>query len=203
MMSRRAYNGNSYADPDEKTVNAPDVLFANYHENYISYKTEGPVLYPVELQPLVFTYKIRFEFAEGLKFVALARGALSGMAESVELNTGETSEKGATILFDCEMTSFGARAFVNSFGIPSYPNPNYPTTRATSHGLTLEVMLRNGKMVTFEYDVTDVVNKQPHGGVIVRSGVVIDQKDGVQGSGAFDVEVDDWGPYEDIPLPLM
>ena len=200
--TRGTYNGNSYADPDEKTVNAPDVLFANYHENYISYKTEGPVLYPVELQPLVFTYKIRFEFAEGLKFVALARGALSGMAESVELNTGETSEKGATILFDCEMTSFGARAFVNSFGIPSYPNPNYPTTRATSHGLTLEVMLRNGKMVTFEYDVTDVVNKQPHGGVIVIKDIVIKEADGVQGSGAFDVEVDDWGEYNDIPLEL-
>ena len=63
-------------------------------------------------------------------------------------------------------------------------------------------MLRNGKEIYLDYDVTDDVNKQPHGGVIVRSGVVIDQKDGVQGSGAFDVVVDEWGPYEDIPLEL-
>ena len=201
-ITRATYTGNAYAEANEMTVNAPDMLFANYHEDYISEKTLGPVVYPIELQPLVFTYKIRCEFAEGLKFVALARGALSGMAESVELNTGETSAKGATILFDCDMTDFGVRALVNSFGIPNYPNLNFNTTRSTKHGLTLEFMLRNGKIVTFEFNVTDQVNAQPHGGVIVIKDIVIKEEDGVQGSGAFDVEVDDWGEYEDIVLPL-
>jgi hypothetical protein len=46
------------------------------------------------------------------------------------------------------------------------------------------------------------VNAQPHGGVIVVDGIVVKKEDGVQGSGAFDVVVDDWGPYEDIVLPL-
>lgn len=200
--TRATYSGNIFAEENEKTVNAPDMLFANYCENYIATKTLGPVDYSIELQPLVFTYKVRYEFAKGLKYVALARGALSGMAESVQMNTGETSDTGATILYDCEVTDYGVRALVNSFGIPGYPNPNYPTTRATKHGLTLEVMLRNGNMVTFEFDVTDQVNSQPHGGVIVVKDIVIEEKDGVQGSGAFDVEVDDWGEYNDIVLPL-
>ena len=174
-----------------------------YHENYISYKTLGPLDYPITLQPLVFTYKIRYEFEEGLKYVSLARGALTGMAESVQMNTGETSTKGATIVYDCEMTDFGARAIVKSFGIPGYNNSGYPTTtRATKHGLNLEVMLRNGKMITFEFDVTDQVNAQPHGGVIVVNGISIKEEDGTQGSGSFDVTVDDWGEYEDIVLPL-
>lgn len=202
-VTRATYSGNSFGELNENTVNAPDMLFANYHENYISYKTLGPLDYPITLQPLVFTYKIRYEFEEGLKYVSLARGALTGMAESVQMNTGETSTKGATIVYDCEMTDFGARAIVKSFGIPGYNNSGYPTTtRATKHGLNLEVMLRNGKMITFEYDVTDQVNAQPHGGVIVVSGIAIKEEDGVQGSGSFDVTVDDWGDYEDIVLPL-
>ena len=57
-------------------------------------------------------------------------------------------------------------------------------------------------MVNFDFDVTDQVNAQPHGGVIVVKGIVIKEEDGVQGSGAFDVEVNDWGEYEDITLPL-
>ena len=201
-VTRATYTSSPFAEEGEKTVNAPDMLFANYCSDYISYKTLGPVDFHVELQPLVFTYKVRYEFAEGLEYVALARGALSGMAESVIMDTGETSSTGATIVYDCDLTDFGARALVKSFGIPGFPNPNYPMTRATKHGLNLEVMLRNGKLVTFNFDVTDQVNAQPHGGVIVVDGIVVKKEDGVQGSGAFDVVVDDWGPYEDIVLPL-
>jgi hypothetical protein len=58
-------------------------------------------------------------------------------------------------------------------------------------------------MVEFNFDVTDQVNNQPHGGVIVVKDIVIEENQGTQGSGSFDVEVDDWGPYEDVPLPLM
>ena len=202
-VTRVTYDGNTFAEEGETTANAPDMLFANYHENYIAYKSLNPIDYSVVLQPLVFTYKVRYEFAEGLKYVALARGALSGMAESVQMDTGETSATAVTILYDCEVTDYGARALVNSFGIPGYPNPNYPTTRAMKHGLNLEVMLRNGNMVTFSFDVTDQVNNQPHGGVIVVRDIVIKEEDGVQGSGAFDVEVEGWGPYTDVPLPLM
>ena len=200
--TRATYTGNKYANEGEPTVNAPDMLFANYRESYVPEKVLEPIDYPITLQPLVFTYKIRYEFAEGLKYVALARGALSGMAQSVQMNTGETSEDTATILYDCDMTEYGARALVNSFGAPGYPNANYPT-RANKHALNLEVMLRNGNMVTFEYDVSNQVAAQPHGGVIVIKGIVIKEEDGVQGSGAFDVEVKDWGEYEDIVLPLM
>ena len=202
-VTRATYSGNTFAEEGEEQVNAPDMLFANYHENYMSYKTLGPVDYQIELQPLVFTYKIRYEFESGLKYVALARGALSGMAESVQMSTGETSTKSATIMYDCDITDFGARALVKSFGVPGFVNEGYPTTtRAVKHGLNLEVMLRNGKMVTFEFDVSDQVNAQPHGGVVVVKGIVIKEEDGVQGSGSFDVTVDGWGDYEDIVLPL-
>ena len=64
-------------------------------------------------------------------------------------------------------------------------------------------MLRSGKMMTFDYDVSDQLEAQPHGGVIVVSDIVVKREDGAQSSGAFDVDVNDWGPYEDVILPLM
>ncbi|MBR5853302.1 MAG: DUF5119 domain-containing protein [Alistipes sp.] len=200
--TRATYTPSVYAKEGEPTLSPPDMLFANYYKNYYAEKVVEPTDVEVELQPLVFTYKIRYEFKSGLEYVAMARGALSGMASSVLLNTGETSDDSATLLFDCEVTDYGVRAIVNSFGAPGYPNPNYPTRADNQHALNLEVLLRNGRTMNFDYDVTNQLKSQPHGGVIVIKDIEISEEDGKQGSGAFDVEVDDWGPYEDVPLPL-
>lgn len=156
----------------------------------------------VTLQPLVFTYKIRYEFKEGVEHVSLARGALSGLARSVNINTGETSAERATLLYDGEVTPWGARAFVSSFGLPAFPNTNYPSRAEVKHALNLEVMLKNGTMLSFDFDVTDQIEAQPHGGVIVVKDIVVKPESGTQASGGFDVDVNDWGPYEDIYLPL-
>lgn len=200
--TRSTYLGNTYASDDEVTLSPPDMLYANYYEDYLAEKVLDPKDVNVTLQPLVYTYKIRYEFAEGLEYVALARGVLSGMASSVTLNTGQTSDDAASLLYDCELTDYGVRAVVNSFGVPSYPNPNYLTRVNQKHGLNLEVMLLNGKTLVFEFDVTEQVKAQPHGGVIVVDDIVITKEEGTQGSGSFDVDVDDWGDYEDVILPL-
>lgn len=202
--TRATYMGNEYANANEQTMTPPDMLFANYYEGMHIEKLENPLDVPVTLQPLVFKYKVRYEFEKGLEYVSIARGALSGMARSVLLSNGTTSEEAATILYDCEVVDYGVRAIVTSFGVPGYPNQNYPTRGDVDakHALNLELLLRNGALVIKEFDVTEQVQAQPHGGVIVVSGIVIEEDEGTQGSGAFDVEVDDWGPYEDIDLPL-
>lgn len=200
--TRSTYMQSEYANEGEETMTPPDALFANYYEAYLAEKVVNPTDVEVTLQPLVFTYKVRYEFAEGLQYVSLTRGALTGMARSVTMNTGETSEEAATILYDCEVTDFGARAFVNTFGVPAFPNDHYPSRANAKHALNLEVMLKNGTMLTFDFDVTDQVLAQPHGGVIVVKDIVIKPEEGSQPSGAFDVDVNDWGPYEDIDLPL-
>ncbi len=200
--TRATYMGSEFTDKNEETMTPPDNLFANYVQGYIPEKVSVPTDLEVTLHPLVFTYKIRYEFKEGLEYVALARGALSGMARSVLVNTGESSTEAATLLFDCEKAGYGVRAFVKSFGIPGYPNQYYPAPRSAKHGLNLEILLKNGSIITFDYDVSDQVQAQPHGGVIVVKDIVIKPSDGTQGSGSFDVEVNDWGPYQDIYLPL-
>lgn len=205
--TRNTYVGSEYTEKDEPTMTPPDMLYANYVEDYIPEKSVDPVPFPITLQPLVFTYKIRYEFLEeegGLQYVASAHGALSGMAKSVLMHTGETSDEGSTLLFDdCEITEYGIRAIVKSFGVPSFHRDNYVVRSDNpKNGLNLEVVLRNGKIVNFNFDVTEQVQNQPHGGVIVVKGLQIKPEDGTQGTGAFDVDVNGWEETEDIYLPL-
>ena len=75
-------------------------------------------------------------------------------------------------------------------------------TDAKIEELTREVRLHNGKFKTFEFDVTDQLLGQPRGGVIVVDGIEIPDKEGTEGGGTFDPEVDKWGDYIDIPLPI-
>lgn len=202
--SRSTYMGNSCIQNsrDENTVNPPDMLYGSYLSAYDAQRTVEPDELSVVMHPLVFTYVVRFRFTHGLEYVALARGALSGMAQSVWLNSGHTGSERATVLFDCTLEPGGPQAHVRSFGVPDFPNEHYITRGDNAYGLNLEVRLRNGKMKSFDFDVTDQVERQPQGGVIVVDGIEIDDE-GTAGSGSgFDVDIDDWGEFEDIPFPL-
>ena len=102
--TRASYAGNPYMENTvENTVNAPDMLYGNYMENYTAERKIEADELPVTMHPLVFTYLVRYEFSHGLEYVALARGALAGMAGAVWLNSGRTSEEAATILYDCSV----------------------------------------------------------------------------------------------------
>ena len=200
--TRTTYLGNSYvATESENTVNPPDMLFGHYIGSYTAEKSAEPQPLGVMMHPLVFTYLVRYEFSHGLEYVSLARGALAGMAADVYLHDGHTSENEATLLYDCTVEEFGAQAVVNSFGVPDYPNGSY-TRAGRRYGLNLEVRLRNGNIKSFDFDVTDQVAAQPHGGVIVVSGIAITDEEGESGGSGFDVDIRDWGEFEDIPLPL-
>lgn len=215
--------------PDERTINPPDVLYAAFIESMpeIGIHETAPV--PVRMQPLVYTYVIRYEFEHGAEHVALARGALAGMAESVYLRTGATSEEAATILYDCETTSYGAVAIVRSFGVPGFTCSYYGRftgsgggvktgvqqgmktgvqeymTRGSREGrkytLNLEVKLKNGKTKEFLFDVTDQLARQPRGGVIIVGGIRVEDDENLNDSG-FDVNVEDWGEEEDVDLTV-
>ena len=201
--TRSSYLGNSYMDKkDENTVNQPDMLYGSYMESYVAKYSTEPDVIPVTMHPLVFTYLVRYEFSHGVEYVSLARGALAGMAQAVWLNSGQTSEEAATVLYDCTVEDFGARALVRSFGIPGFPNEHYGTRAERKYGLNLEVRLKNGKIKSFDFDVTDQVAAQPRGGIIVVKGIEISDEEGKEGNSGFDVDVKDWGKYEDIELPL-
>lgn len=186
---------------EERTVNAPDMLYGAWIESYTAAPTAEPDSLGVVLRPLVYTYLIRYEFDSGLEHVTLARGALSGMAQSVYLQDGRTSDDTATILFDCELKDYGAETQLTSFGVPGFASEHYTQRASQQQTLNLEVLLKNGKLKTFEIDVSDQLTTQPRGGVITVSGLTVTD-DEAGGDAGFDVDVEGWGEYEDIVLPL-
>lgn len=201
--TRASYNSRN---ENENTVNAPDQLYGSFHPNFTAERTDSITAMPINMRPLAYTYVIHYKFKHGLEYVSIARGALSGMARGVYLQTGITSEEAATILFDdCIVDQqLGIHTTILSFGLPG--TEPLPDGAHDEHGhscmLNLEVILKNGKKLTFDYDVTAQVCLQPRGGVIVIEDIEISDEDGMEGSGGFDVNIDDWGDYEDIILPL-
>lgn len=202
--SRSTYTGNPYYKPidgsrNEETVSAPDMLYGHYIDAYEQERVTTPQPLGVAMRPLVFTYVVCYRFEHGFDYVALARGALSGMAGAVYLRNGRTSDEAVTVLYDCTLEPWGVQAIVRSFGIPDFPNPLYSRAERT-YALNLEVRLHNGKILNFNYDITDQVSIQPYGGVIEVDGIDIPDEIGQSGNSAFDVTVDGWGEFEDLQI---
>ena len=233
--TRSPYSDNN---PAEVTVNQPDYLFSSYADEFlieeidewVDGEEERIIEVDVPMHPVVFSYIIRFEFESGKEYINEARGALSGMAGTVNLSDRRTLDDVVTVLYEeAEVSDYGVEAVVRSFGLCNFdpvPTDEYPDghfytpdettagdTQARSdrpkadeqmrHILTLELALKSGQVKTFEVDVTDRMREQPRGGVLLIQGLEVTPEEG-EGSqtGGFEVSVDDWGNSEDIDLPL-
>ncbi len=192
--------------PDTRTANPPDLLYAAYVDEIPHVGFHETLHLPVRMQPLVYTYVIRYEFEHGLEHVALARGAIGGMAESVYLRTGTTSDETAILLYDCFLTGYGCEAHVRSFGVPSFPDDYYGKLRSSEPAVpvvvNLELMLTNGTYIEFNYDVSDQIANQPRGGVIRIKGVRVEDEQNTGTGSGFDVDVSGWDDPDEIELPL-
>ncbi|MBQ8241045.1 MAG: DUF5119 domain-containing protein [Bacteroides sp.] len=178
-----------------RVMNAPDMLFGAYMDSIFVEKSSKTETMKVTLKPLVYTYLMRYEFAERADEIVSANGALDGVACKVNLSNGRTTPDAATIGYECQVGDYGVQALVRSFGIPDYPNPNY--SRNEQKYITyLEVRLKDGKTKTFKFDITEQMAKQPHGGVILIQDIQMNDTTG----GGFDVGVDGWGDVVDVPL---
>lgn len=179
-----------------RVMNAPDMLFGAYIDSIHVEKSSVIDTMKVTLKPLVYTYLVRYEFAECADEITSAKGALDGVACRVNLSNGRTTPDVATISYDCTPGNFGVQALVRSFGIPDYPNPNY--SRSDSKYITyLEIRLKDGTSKQFKFDITGQMAKQPHGGVILIQDIKMNE---TSGGGGFDVGVDGWGEAVDVPL---
>lgn len=193
--------------PDTRSANPPDVLYSAFIESVPPIGPHEVRQLPVKMQPLVYTYVVRYEFEYGAQHVHLARGALAGMAESVYIRNGRTSDESIIVLYDCEIKDYGCEALVRSFGVPGFPDEYYGRSAADAaerpYTLNLEVMLTNGKTLEFNFDVADQLKNQPRGGVITVSGIRIeDEQNSTEMSpGNFDVDLSGWGEV-DVNLPL-
>ena len=200
----RTRSGYTALHEDERTITPPDMLYGAYVHSHISQKTWEPVKLPIEMRPLTYSYLIRYRFKSGQQYVAAARGALAGMAERVYLYDGHTNGTRATILFDCKVDDKGCTALIQSFGAPEYSYTDGYTEDPETHfyTLSLEVVLHNGKTLTYTFDVSQELRLQPRGGVILVEDIEVSDEDGTESGSGFDPDVDGWEDEIDIELPL-
>lgn len=191
--------------PGTRSANPPDVLYSAFMENIPNIRVHETTYLPVKMQPLVYTYVVRYEFECGIQHVSLARGALAGMAESVYLRDGHTSDESIIVLYDCDIKDYGCEAHVRSFGVPGFPDEYYGRNQRSAdrpYTLNLEVMLTNGTTMEFNFDIADQLKNQPRGGVIRISGIRIE--DGAAtppaGDSGFDVDLSGWSQV-DVDFP--
>lgn len=211
--STRTRSGSSMQEMKEvykntRTTNPPDVIYSAFIERIPGGGIHEEKPLPINMQPLVYTYIVTYEFEHGLEYVVLARGALGGMAEGVYLRTGVTTDDVSIILFDCDVHSDACRSRVHSFGIPGFPDSYFgrtdPPESTQPFILNLEVKLRNGNTKEFNFDISDQIKNQPRGGVIKVGGLRIEDEEAQPPSGGgIDVDVSDWGDNTDIiDVPL-
>ncbi len=189
----------------ERTITTPDDLYASYIPEYTAEKSLTPDGLPVTMFPRTYTYLIRYRITSGLQYVSQAKGALAGMAEKVYLYDGHTDSSSATLLFDCKVDGQGCTANVTCFGVPNfaYKTNEYTEDPENLHCvLNLEVLLKNGKRLIFDKDVSKAMRLQPRGGILLFDNIEISDEDGLEGSGGFEPDVDGWEDEIEIPLPI-
>ena len=194
--------------PGVRSMNPPDILYSAYVGQLPDVPIHETREVPVKLQPLVYTYVIRYEFEQGLEHVALARGAIAGMAESVYLRDGKTSDESAILLYDCDIKDYGCEARVRSFGVPGFPDKYYGRAdedmEEGPYTLNLELMLKNGKTKEFNYNIASQMKDQPKGGVIIVRGIKVEDEEAKPDpvASGFEVDLTSWGAGTDVELPV-
>ena len=214
----------------------PEELFAGYESGIeINKNLDGFIFdeerecwvrqLEMELQPVTYIYLVqiilRNNNRNGRKVTSIDGNAdLSGMARSVNLNTGITGDDAITVNFYMRMKQdltdknnnrvdiIGGKAL--TFGIPKL-NPSKLSTRAyleslekvkeadlnNRHYVDVKMQFYNGKDSTLVFDVTDQVRRLFRGGVITvdldMDKVPVPHRSG--GSG-FDAVVEDFEEKE-------
>ena len=191
--------------PNAETVNEPDMLYGAWVEDYEGILSSETDTLGIQLRPLVYTYVILFQVEAGIELVRNARGALSGMAGTVYIQDGHTGDDRVSVLFDnsiVDVSSSTIIATVQTFGAPNfdYSSPLKSPEPEDVFAVSLEVSLATG-IYAFPDDffISEQIHTQPRGGVIVVQVPEIKS----DGSGMFQVDVDDWENEEEITLPMQ
>ena len=167
---------------DEPVSFAPDELFVMYDpkhhitDNLDDYDyIDGKYVLKIQgdLIPHSFIWLFQIKLLNNLERVSGSSGAaITGMAESVNLRTGETVPGTVSVPMDVYLYPssdpdlLGAR--VLGFSIPGCNPYDAGSVAATTskHWLVLNIMFKTGKYKNIRIDVTDDIRSLPTGGVI-------------------------------------
>ena len=168
---------------EENVTFMPDELFRLYdHAHVITDNLEdydfedGKYILRIkgDLVPASFIYLFQVRLLNNAGRVAGSNGAaLTGVADAVNLRTGETTATSISVPMDVYLNAtsdpdlLGARCL--TFGIPGcnpYDDASVAAAPAGKHWFVLNVVFKTGKYKNIRIDVTDQIRALPTGGVI-------------------------------------
>lgn len=208
------YSGNSKVGSDvatEPVRSQPDMLFRaalaeSTVDSLMTSTAENPTekhTISVTLVPAVYVYVVHFTFSKGIDYVLNASAAMTGLSSGVNMSSGRTLAETCTLMFDCKKVSDGLTGTMMSFGAPDYATDDEHYTPSGRYGITLQVLLTNGKRKAFTMDVTPQMAVQPSGGIVMIGNLEVSEDDAQpDGGGSFDVDVDPWGAPNDYEIIL-
>lgn len=188
----------------------PDGLFSLYDPNTVI--TDNPEDYVFEngkyilkiqgeLSPTTYIYLIQVKLLnnDGRVIGSSGGGAITGMAEGVDLPSRFTWESSVSVPMDVymdkEQDMLGAKVF--TFGIPGcnpYDDASVAAAPEGEHYFVLNVSYVNGSWRNIRMDVTDQVRALPLGGVITLEIDVNDfpPDENAGGGGGFQALIGGW-----------
>lgn len=211
-MQQKSMGYTKADEPDEEPVSLqPDGLFSLYDPN--RHITDNPEDYVYEngkyvlkiegeLSPSTFIYLIQVKLLnnEGRVTGSAGGGAITGMAEGVNLQTRETWTSTVSVPMDVYMDKqqdmLGAKVF--TFGIPGcnpYDEASVAAAPQGNHYFVVNVSYVNGSWRNVRMDITDQVRALPQGGVITLEIDVDDfppDESSGGGGGGFYALIDGW-----------
>lgn len=195
---------------DEPVALQPDGLFSLYDPNTVI--TDDPDQYVFEdgkyilkiegeLSPTTYIYLIQMKLLhnEGRVIGSAGGGAVTGMAEGVDLLSKETWTSTVSVptevYMDKSQDMLGARVF--TFGIPGCNPYNSASVAASEsqHFFVVNISYVNGSWRNIRMDITDQVRALPTGGVINLEVDVDDfppDESSGTGGGGFNALVSEW-----------
>lgn len=183
----------------ETFIGEPDPNFAVFsgHVTLVSGQKE-PVVVKPQCYVSFATVKVKLT---GIDNVKACRGSLSGISRCLNLSTGKPGSESCTLIFDLEKEGDTYTQNIAFFGLC----PNSGSTRAENEVrnlLTLDFLLLDNTVKTFEYDMTDKIEpgETPDAGKPLEiEGIEIPDIESPDGGG-FDAGIGGWDQEEDIPL---
>lgn len=183
----------------EAFIGEPDPNFAVF-SGHVSLATgqKEPVIVKPQCQVSFTAIKVKLV---GVDNVKACRGSLSGVSRCLNLSTGTPGRESCTLIFDLEKDGDTYTQKIAFFGLC----PNSGGTRAENEVknlLTLDFLLLDNTVRTFEYDITDKIEpgETPDTGKPLEiEGIEIPDIESPDGGG-FDAGIGGWDQEEDIPL---
>jgi hypothetical protein len=182
--------------PSQDIVNMPEMFYSYKIDKF--QVTDGDTPDVLDASPLakVKTFKIRVKIGGtgGIKYVSSGTGFLSGVCGSYFPATDLYPTASSAIYFDfSEKGTDYIDATVRTFGINA-------TGTSPQESFRLLLTLINGKVITYDCDLTSQLKVDLNANVIIIIPATVDVPEIYSGSG-FDAHVKDWDNTDsDIPL---